>query len=35
MRDGQRVLLGSARRSADEPVLILVVTPRIDLGGLE
>lgn len=35
MRDGQRVLLGSARRSADEPVLILIVTPRIDLEGLE
>ncbi len=30
IRDGQRVVLGSARRSADEPVLILVVTPRID-----
>ncbi len=30
MRDGQRVVLGSARRTADEPVLILVVTPRID-----
>ena len=35
MRDGQRVLLGSARRSADEPVLILIVTPRIDVGGPE
>ena len=35
MRDGQRVLLGSARRSADEPVLILIVTPRIDPEGLE
>ena len=30
MRDGQRVVLGSARRSADAPVLILIVTPRID-----
>jgi len=30
MRDGQRVVLGSARRAAEEPVLILVVTPRID-----
>lgn len=30
MRDGQRVVLGSARRTPDEPVLILVVTPRID-----
>ena len=30
MRDGQRVVLGSAPRTADEPVLILVVTARID-----
>lgn len=30
MRDGQRVVLGSARRTAEDPVLILVVTPRID-----
>ena len=30
IRDGQRVVLGSARRTADEPVLILVVIPRID-----
>ena len=30
IRDSQRVVLGSARRTADEPVLILVVTPRID-----
>ena len=30
MRDGQRVVLGSTRRSAGEPVLILIVTPRID-----
>ena len=30
IRDGQRVVLGSARRSAEEPVLILIVTPRID-----
>ena len=30
IRDGQRVVLGSARRSADEPVLILIVTPRMD-----
>lgn len=30
MRDGQRVMLGTARRTAGEPVLILVVTPRID-----
>ncbi len=35
MRDGQRVLLGSARRSADEPVLILIVTPRLDVEGWE
>ena len=35
IRDGQRVVLGSARRSAEEPVLILIVTPRIDLEGLE
>ena len=30
MRDGQRVVLGSARRSTDAPVLILIVTPSID-----
>ena len=30
IRDGQRVVLGSARRTAEEPVLILVVTPRVD-----
>lgn len=30
MRDGQSVVLGSARRTPGEPVLILVVTPRID-----
>ncbi len=30
IRDGQRVVLGSTRRSAEEPVLILIVTPRID-----
>lgn len=30
MRDGQSVVLGSARRAPEEPVLILVVTPRID-----
>ncbi|WP_420438652.1 hypothetical protein [Candidatus Palauibacter sp.] len=30
IRDGQRVVLGSARRSAGEPILILIVTPRID-----
>ena len=30
IRDGQRVVLGSARRSAEEPVLILIVTPRVD-----
>ena len=30
IRDGQRVVLGSARRSAEDPVLILIVTPRID-----
>ena len=35
IRDGQRVVLGSARRSAEEPVLILIVTPRIDLEGPE
>lgn len=29
MRDGQSVVLGSARRTAEEPVLILVVTPRM------
>lgn len=32
MRDGQRVVLGSAPRTADEPVLILVVTARINPG---
>ena len=30
IRDGQRVVLGSARRSANDPVLILIVTPRMD-----
>ncbi len=30
IRDNQRVVLGSARRAPDEPVLILVVRPRID-----
>ena len=30
IRDGQRVVLGSTRRSAGEPVLILIVTPRMD-----
>ena len=30
IRDGQRVVLGSARRSAEDPVLILIVTPRLD-----
>ena len=30
MRDGQRVVLGSAPRTAEEPVLILVVTARFD-----
>lgn len=30
IRDGQRVVLGSARLAPDEPVLILVVTPRIN-----
>ena len=30
IRDGQRVVLGSARRSAEDPVLILIVTPRVD-----
>ncbi len=30
MRDGQRVVLGSAPRKADEPVLILVVTATVD-----
>ena len=30
IRDGQRVVVGSARRSADAPVLILIVTPKID-----
>lgn len=28
--DGQRMVLGTPRRSADEPVLILIVTSRID-----
>ena len=30
IRDGQRVVVGTPRRSADEPVLFLIVTPRID-----
>ena len=30
IRDGQRVVLGSTRRSAGAPVLILIVTPRMD-----
>ncbi|MCY3546023.1 MAG: hypothetical protein OXH49_04010 [Gemmatimonadetes bacterium] len=30
IRDGQTVVLGSARRTAGEPVLILVVTPQVD-----
>jgi hypothetical protein len=30
IRDGQRVVLGSTRRSAGEPVLILIVTSRMD-----
>lgn len=30
IRDGQRVVLGSARRSAEDPVLILIVTPSLD-----
>ena len=30
IRDGQRVVLGSARPAAGEPVLILIVTPRMD-----
>ena len=30
MRDGQRVVLGSAPRTAEEPVLILIVTARIN-----
>ena len=30
IRDGQRVVLGSARRSAEDPVLILIVTARVD-----
>jgi len=30
IRDGQTVVLGSARRTAGEPVLILVVTPLVD-----
>lgn len=29
-RDGQTMVLGTPRRGADEPVLILIVTPRID-----
>ena len=32
MRDGQKMVLGSAPRTAAEPVLILVVTARIDPG---
>lgn len=35
MRDGQRVVLGSAPRTAEEPVLILVVTARVNPGGSE
>ncbi len=30
IRDGQTVVLGSARRTAGEPVLILIVTPQVD-----
>ncbi len=30
IRDGKTMIVGSPRRTADEPVLILVVTPRID-----
>ena len=30
IRDGQRVVLGSTRRAAGEPVLILIVTPSIN-----
>ena len=30
MRNGQRFILGSTPKSGDEPVLILVVTPRFD-----
>lgn len=33
MRDGQKVVLGSTRPSAEEPTLILVVTPKFDPGG--
>ena len=33
MRDGQKVVLGSAPRTAGEPLLILVVTAMIDSGG--
>ena len=30
IHDGQRVVLGSARRTAEDPVLILIVTPSLD-----
>ena len=30
IRDGQTVVLGSTRTSAEEPVLILVLTPEFD-----
>lgn len=33
IRDGQKVVLGSTRLSAEEPVLILVVTPRFGPEG--
>ncbi len=33
MRDGQKVVLGSAPRTADDPLLILVVTAKVDSGG--
>lgn len=33
VRDGQKVVLGSTRPSAEEPALILVVTPRFDPAG--
>jgi len=33
MRDGQKVVLGSTRPSAEEPMLFLVVTPRFEPEG--
>ena len=33
IRDGQKVVLGSTRPSAEEPTLFLVVTPKFEPGG--